>query len=416
MLRQARNLVASKQHLFSVRPFTATGATIDATTISPTKGPIIRFFDSREKYLVFCTTTSEKWRVGERVIEEVHQLTPRPPSINVFDAGLGDAAVLTRVLRGIHGRFPTVPILAVGKEISLEDVRMSLTKMPDRFSEHPELVLAVTNMPYKSAPGLKPLQADIKDKNWIEMPLKGDKAIDFERQIEEYIRMLEEKQIWDVKHTKAGNPVPATPSVLVVYREDQRFSLDNILPRQNAGVGQSSNPLEYDLIIASQPFRSRASAETKCKNVLMPMLSALKEEGRLVVIQSTGHDPGMEIVRNAWKDEVPFATPGHVIQAELVHQMKTGPNPKKMNKNDFRWPGTDQFKFELHSLPDEAAESLGTSAEFAAWNAACYVAQIEDTRSDEMVLNGKFQKCVHDVLNKYGNLWFTNEALVVVKK
>ena len=269
----------------------------------------------------------------------------------------------------------------------------------------------------KSAPGLQPLtkkgKAQFTAKNWIEMPLKGNTAIDFERQIEVYIRQLEEKQIWDVKHTAAGNPVPRSASVLVLYREDQRFSLDNILPRQNAGVGQSNNALKYDLVIASQPFRSRASAESKCKNVLMPMLGSLKRNGRLCVIQSTGHDPGMEIVRNAWPEEVPFATPGHVLQAELIHQMK---EKGTFKEKDFKWLGTDQFKFELHSLPDEAAESLGTSAEFAAWNAACYVAQIEDTRSDQLVLNGTFQSCVHNVLNKYGNLWFTNEAFVVVKK
>merc|ERR1712226_563148 len=82
----------------------------------------IRFFDSREKYLVFCTTTSEKWRVGERVTAELRKLKPKPPSVNIFDAGLGDAAVLCSTLRGAHGEFPTVPIVAVAKEISLEDV------------------------------------------------------------------------------------------------------------------------------------------------------------------------------------------------------------------------------------------------------------------------------------------------------
>ena len=125
-------------------------------------------------------------QVGERVIEEIERLNPKPPSINVFDAGLGDAAVLTRVLRGIHGKYPTVPILAVAKEISLEDVRQSLTKMPDRFSEHPQTVLAVTNMTYKAAPGLQAMtERGRRDTNWIEMPLTGNTAIDFERQIEE---------------------------------------------------------------------------------------------------------------------------------------------------------------------------------------------------------------------------------------
>jgi len=34
----------------------------------------------------------------------------------------------------------------VAKEISLEDVRLGLEKMPDRFFEHPHTVLVVTNL------------------------------------------------------------------------------------------------------------------------------------------------------------------------------------------------------------------------------------------------------------------------------
>ena len=49
---------------------------------------------------------------------------------------MGDATVLSRMMRTTHQLFPTVPVLAVAKEISLEDVRLGLEKMPDRFYEH----------------------------------------------------------------------------------------------------------------------------------------------------------------------------------------------------------------------------------------------------------------------------------------
>ena len=61
---------------------------------------------------------------------------------------MGDATVLTRLMRSVHRFFPTVPLLAVAKEISLEDVRLGLEKMPDRFYEHPHTVLVVTNLTY----------------------------------------------------------------------------------------------------------------------------------------------------------------------------------------------------------------------------------------------------------------------------
>src|SRR5438105_13855574 len=63
---------------------------------------------------------------------------------------------LARVMREMHRRFPTVPFYIVGKEISLEDVRLSLRKMVDRFYEHPATVLVVTNMYYTEAPWLTP--------------------------------------------------------------------------------------------------------------------------------------------------------------------------------------------------------------------------------------------------------------------
>ena len=60
----------------------------------------------------------------------------------------------------MHRRFATVPFYIVGKEISLEDVRLSLRKMADRFFEHPATVLVVTNMYYSEAPWLQPRAVD----------------------------------------------------------------------------------------------------------------------------------------------------------------------------------------------------------------------------------------------------------------
>ena len=36
------------------------------------------------------------------------------------------------------------------------------------------------------------------------------------------------------------------------------------------------------------------------------------------------------------------------------------------------------FRYEMHTLPSEISASIGTSTLFAAWNAAIYVAQIDD--------------------------------------
>src|SRR3954469_69245 len=111
-----------------------------------------RFFDNRQKYLLFVTTCSEKWVVAGRVTLELANLHPQPPAVRVFDAGVGDGTVLTRVMRAMHDRFPTMPFYVVGKEISLEDVRLTLQKLPDRFVEHPASVVVLTNLAYAEAP------------------------------------------------------------------------------------------------------------------------------------------------------------------------------------------------------------------------------------------------------------------------
>src|SRR6185369_15570498 len=105
-----------------------------------------RFFENRQRYLLFVHTCSEKRVIAERVALELSSLHPRPPALRVFDAGVGDGTVLARVMRSMHGRFPHMPFYIAGKELSLEDVRLTLDKVPDRLFEHPATVFVLTNM------------------------------------------------------------------------------------------------------------------------------------------------------------------------------------------------------------------------------------------------------------------------------
>ncbi len=115
-----------------------------------------RFFENRQKYLLFVHTCSEKRVIAERVALEFSSIHPRPPALRVFDAGVGDGTVLARVMRSMHGRFPHMPFYIAGKELSLEDVRLTLDKVPDRLFEHPATVFVLTNMYYAEAPWLHP--------------------------------------------------------------------------------------------------------------------------------------------------------------------------------------------------------------------------------------------------------------------
>src|SRR6201996_785990 len=61
-----------------------------------------RFFENRQKYLLFVHTCSEKRVVAERIGLELSSIHPRPPALRVFDAGVGDGTVLARVMRLMH--------------------------------------------------------------------------------------------------------------------------------------------------------------------------------------------------------------------------------------------------------------------------------------------------------------------------
>ncbi len=124
---------------------------------------------------------------------------------------------------------------------------------------------------------------------------------------------------WQVKASeKTGNPMYVRPSVLVIYRKDHSFLLDNVIPKPGQVGGN------YDLVVASQPWRARMSAEFKAKKVLGPLIRALGPAGRLLAVQSCGDDPAMEMVNEVWPDEKPFKVNRH----ELIKALRERARPR----------------------------------------------------------------------------------------
>jgi hypothetical protein len=366
-----------------------------------------RFFDNRQKYLLFVNTCSEKEVVASRVGLELGHIHPQPPAIRLFDAGMGDATVLTRVLRETHARFPTMPFYVVGKEISLEDVRLSLQKMPDRLFEHPATVLVVTNMYYTEAPWLTPrAAASASSMVWHEVALTGTTAHEFGEQIQALEPFLARN--WQARHSpKTGNPIYESPVVLVLYRDDYRFLLDDIIPRRGHGRA------DYDLVIASQPYRARAPLEFKAQRVIAPLVRALGRGGRLLGIHSYGHDPGLEIVQDLWPGENPFLATRHDVLRVVKKEL--GNEARRYHFNAYA-DARAIFRYDMHTLPSEIAASIGTSTLFAAWNAAIYVGQIDDARLAQAIREPRYLEATREVLHKHGSLWFQDESYVVSRK
>jgi len=371
-------------------------------------GGNFRFYDNRQKYLMFVNTCSEKWVVADRVAKEIDLLQPSPPSVRFFDAGMGDGTVLARVLRSMHRRFERFPFYIAGKEISLEDVRLTLDKMPDRFLEHPEMVLAVTNISYAEAPWLTPARPDAAKRHvWKEVALKGTTTAEFERQILELQPFLAAN--WRTTSSPSGSMIPETPTTLILYREDCKFLLDAIIPRREAPVA------DFDLVLASQPFRLRADVDFKARRVLGPLARSLRPDGRLLGIHSAGNDPGLEIVQKVWPGEDPFLTSRRALIEATRHAM--GEEAERYRFDPLP-NGQALFRYEMHTLPDEIDSmraTIGTSTLLAAWNAATYVAQIDDERLAQAMSDSSYLEATKAVLRKHGELWFNDESYVITR-
>ena len=386
---------------------TRSSKTDGKTTGGKTEGTPFRFYDNRQKYLAFVNTCNEKAAVAAKAAQELKQLHPSPPALRIFDAGMGDATVLARLMRSTHRLFPTVPLLVVAKEISLEDVRLGLEKMPDRFHEHPHTVLVITNLNYAESPRLMPQDVNAAAAlNWQTVRLTGNSAHEYEEQIEALGPTLSHG--WQTKPSaKTGNPVYARPTILVVYRDDHKFVLDSVIPKPGQTLGN------YDLIVASQSWRARTSAKFKAQKVLAPLVRSLAPGGRLVTIQSYGEDPALEIIQKMWPGETPFLVNRHellkALKAEMGHDAR-----------DFNLvaPADDKalFRYEMHTLPSEIGERVGTSTLFAAWNAAIYVNQIADEMLNAVVTTGVYLDATQAVLQKHGGLWFNDETFVITRR
>ena len=274
-----------------------------------------RFYDNRQKYLAFINTCNEKWKIAERAAAELAHVQPTPPAFRLFDAGSGDGTLLSHLMRAMHRRFPTMPFFVVGKEISLEDVRLCLEKLPDRFVEHPASVVILTNLYYSEAPWLMPRDVEkAAALNWQEIELEGSSAYEYGEQLRALDSLLVDG--WQTKASdKTGNPTYVRPSVLVLYRADNRFLLDSVIPQRGQVRGN------YDLLLASQPWRNRMSLDFKVGKILTPLVRSLGPGGRLLAVQSYGHDSSSELINQIWPEEQINGQNRHELIAALKEEL-----------------------------------------------------------------------------------------------
>ena len=363
-----------------------------------------RFYDNRQKYLLFVTTTNEKNQIADFIRPHINKIKPTKPGIKIFDAGMGDGSLLMNVMRQCHESKPNIPLLVSTKEISIEDVRLGLEKLPDRFIEHKNTVFVISNLHYAEAANLKSNNpAKQKKINWNIVKLKGNTSLDFAEQLRSQNSFLEKK--WNIEiNKKNGNPTYKEPSVMIIYREDQEFNVNELIPIKN----NSTN--KFDLIIASQPYRSRISAEKKVKYVIQPMIDALKPKGKLLTIHASGNDPANKIIKKIWPKENPFPS----LSNSIIHYLKKNLDKNLLAKLNFK--DKKIIKCKLRALPNELTGSIATSLIFSAWNASIYVNQIDDDKVMKVEKSKNYEDVVQKIVTKNKGLYFNNEIFVIEKK
>jgi len=146
-----------------------------------------------------------------------------------------------------------------------------------------------------------------------------------------------------------------------------------VLPRR--GVARA----DYDLVIASQPYRARASAEFKASKVLAPARSEPGPGGRMIAIHSHGRDRVGSCSALAGRKSVPDRSP----RASEGDPRRTRADGRDLNFNAYA-DNRSIFRYEMHTLPRKSATRSAPRPLLAAWNAAVYVAQIEDQRLAEV--------------------------------
>ena len=364
------------------------------------------FHEQRQRFHVFANTTNESWVLADRMAADLFQLSPGPEGIRIFYAPMDNGIALTRMLRAVHARFPDTPVLVVLKGRGLEDLRNTMGRLVDRITEHPLSVFVLTNLYVREALVLAKLSDDNPHPaNRRDLQLEGTKSHGYQLQIAEMYEGLSRE--WLIRQGRLGQPVYARPSIVTVYRKDQRERLAKLIPQPNAAG------IRFDYILLNHAYLQSHTMRFRIDHILKPAAKALAPGGQMTVVQAHGNDPAHEIVRRIWPDQpLPFISRHDVMQA-----LRRGLGK---SKRSFSFSGlTDAnslFRFDMHTLPILDDMEIGALSLSSAWNNAIYFAEVKEDLAQAAVHEGRrYLEVTREVLRRHGGLWFANETFRVTR-
>ena len=359
-----------------------------------------RFFDDRLKYLSFIQNTSEKRAISIELSPYIASMPKNRTFLRILDAGTGDGTIKSNVIKTFHKYHPYTSLLITGKEISYEDLKNTLEKMPDRFVEHPNLLVSMTNVKFAEL-GHVENNKKLKGKKikTYTLVLKEDNSYDFHYQINKLNTFI--KKYWGIEIDNKSRTSYTHPCLIRIYREDHKRYLEPFIDNNY----ENNN---YDLVIASQAYRAASDVKTKVNNVIAPLMRLLNKDGKLLITHSCGNDTVEKIIKIAWKDKNPFPNKAK----DIIEFLKSN-SVAEHTKHFYSKPKS--YTFNLKRSPDQTISELFGHGVDAKWANILYVAQIpeKDIQEIEKSLKAK-QKIQKAILNEQ-KIFFKNEIFTITK-
>lgn len=365
------------------------------------------FQEQRQRYHAFANTTNESWVLADRIAEDLIGLTPNPEGIRIFFAPMDNGITLTRTLRAVHAQFPDTPLQVVLKGRGLEDLRNTMGRLVDRLTEHPLTVFVLTNLYVREAMTLEKLSQDSPDPiSWRDVALEGSRSYDYQRRMAPLYQELSRE--WQIFQGENGQPVYALPSVVTVYRADQKHELAHLIPKPGG------SPLTFDYCLLNHPYLQSHTMRFRFDHMLEPVMSALSPGGRMTVVQAHGNDPAHDIVRRFWPDQpMPF-----ISRHDIIRNLRSS-----LGEDQYRFTFTgltdakSLFRFDMHTLPVPESQEVGALSLSSAWNNAVYFAEIKEELAQAAISEGpRYLDVTREVLLEHDGLWFVNETFSATRK
>ena len=361
-----------------------------------------RFFDDRLKYLSFIQNTGEKKAISLKLYPHIANMSKNKSYLRILDAGTGDGTIKSNVIKSFHKYHPYTSLLITGKEISYEDLKNTLDKMPDRFVEHPNLLVTMTNVKFSEL-GLIENSKKIKNKKVKEfnLVLNSNNSFDFNDQISGVTLGNFIKKNWGIEIDNKSRTSYSNPCVIRIYRKDNEKHLKQFINNDY----ENNN---YDLIIASQAYRAASSVKVKVNNVIGPLMRLLNKSGQLLVTHSSGGESIQKILKLAFKNKEAFPNNAK----DIIEYLKDNPFGEN-NKYNYGKPINYTFKFK--KAPDQTVTELFGHNTDAKWANILYVGQIPEKDIQVLESNTRLHNQVKKAIDNAGQISFKNEIFSIKK-